>query len=82
MSAEHDRFRDDSGLYVLGSLNADERRAFEAHLATCEECQAEVRSLSAVVTALPYAAPDVELPASLRDRVLRAASATRERPCW
>lgn len=77
MSAEHDRFSDDSGLFVLGALAPDDRRAFEAHLATCEACQAEVRSLSAVVAALPYAAGDAEPPAHLRDRVLRAASAVR-----
>ncbi len=78
MSAEHDRFREDTGLYVLGSLAADERRAFEAHLTTCEDCQVEVRSLTAVVAALPYAAADADPPAHLRDRVLRAATAVRE----
>lgn len=78
MSAEHDRLGDDSGLYVLGALALDDRLAFEVHLATCPECQAEVRSLGAVVAALPYAATDAEPPSHLRDRVLRAATATRE----
>lgn len=48
MNADHARFRDDIGRYVRGSLPADDRRAFETHLATCEACQAEVRSLEAV----------------------------------
>ncbi len=78
MSAEHDRLGDDTGLYLLGSLSPEEQLAFEAHLATCPECQAEVRSLGAVVAALPYAAPDAAPPAHLRDRVLRAATAMRE----
>lgn len=78
MSAEHDHLRDDLGLYMLGALPPDEQRTFEAHLATCDECQAEVRSLTAVVSALPYAAADVEPPRHLRDRVLRAATAARE----
>ncbi len=78
MSAEHDRFGDATGLYVLGSLSADEQRAFEAHLAGCIECQAEVRSLGGVLAALPYAAADAEPPARLRARVLSAATAARE----
>ena len=74
----HDRFKDDTGLYVLGALAPEERLAFEAHLAECDVCRAEVRSLAGVVTALPYAAEDVDPPAHLRERVLRAAMAARE----
>ena len=44
------------GLYVLGALDERERRAFEVHLATCEECAAEVRSLAPVVSALALTA--------------------------
>lgn len=47
---------------LLGALSPDDQRAFEVHLATCAECQAEVRSLGAVVAALPYAAGDAEPP--------------------
>jgi Putative zinc-finger len=36
----------DSGPYVLGALSPAERDAYEAHLATCDECQAEVDVLS------------------------------------
>ena len=32
--------------YVLGSLSGNERREFEAHLATCPECRAAVAELS------------------------------------
>ena len=32
--------------YVLGSLSASERRAFESHLATCPRCSAAVAELS------------------------------------
>jgi hypothetical protein len=32
--------------YVLGSLSASERRAFESHLATCPHCSAAVAELS------------------------------------
>jgi anti-sigma-K factor RskA len=70
---DHAAQRDAAGLYALGALAGAEREAFEAHLATCEECAAEVRSLGAVVQALPYAAPQVDPPAALRARVLAAA---------
>jgi anti-sigma-K factor RskA len=70
---DHAAQRDAAGLYALGALAGADRDAFEAHLATCEECAAEVRSLGAVVHALPYAAPQVDPPAALRARVLAAA---------
>jgi anti-sigma-K factor RskA len=70
---DHAAQRDAAGLYALGALAGAEREAFEAHLATCEECAAEVRSLGTVVHVLPYAAPQVDPPAALRARVLAAA---------
>jgi anti-sigma-K factor RskA len=73
----HDDVRDDVGLYVLGGLDAEARSAFEAHLAACPECQADVRALMPVVAGLPLAVPQVEPPALLRERVL---SLTRGQP--
>jgi anti-sigma-K factor RskA len=72
---DHDRLREAAGLYALGALAGDERDAFEAHLATCAECAAEVRALGSVIAALPYAVPQVDPPAALRSRVLAAAGA-------
>ena len=72
---DHDALREGAGLYALGALAAEERNAFEAHLATCAECAAEVRALGGVVTALPYAVPQVDPPTSLRGRVLAAVGA-------
>lgn len=72
---DHDAWRDEAGLYALGALAGKEREAFEAHLATCAECTAEVRALQGVVTALPYAVPQVDPPAALRARLLTAAGA-------
>ena len=77
---DHDAWRDEAGLYALGALAGNEREAFEAHLATCAECTADVRALEGVVTALPYAVPLVDPPAALRARVLAAAGAHRRRP--
>lgn len=73
--AEHDMLRDASGLYVLGTLDDDERAGFEAHLASCDTCSAEVRLLRSVSDALPFAATQVDPPAALRARILAAAGA-------
>ncbi len=70
----HDELRELSGGYALGVLDEPERGAFEAHVATCAECAAEVRELTAVATALALDAPQIDPPAALRDRVLQAAT--------
>ncbi len=72
--AEHERLQESAGLYVLDALEPAERAAFEAHLRSCEECAAEVRSLRSVAAALPAAAPLVDPPAALRARVMAAAT--------
>jgi anti-sigma-K factor RskA len=69
----HDELKANAAGYVLGSLDADEGRAFESHLAACAECAAEVASLRPVVGALATAVPQVTPRAELRDRVLAAA---------
>jgi anti-sigma factor RsiW len=40
MSETTDRFRDWDAAYVLGALDADDRRAYERHLAECPACSA------------------------------------------
>jgi anti-sigma-K factor RskA len=69
----HDELKANAGGYVLGSLDADERRAFESHLAGCAECAAEVASLRPVGGALATAVPQVTPRAELRDRILGSA---------
>src|SRR5205823_15059089 len=75
---DHGALRDQIELYVLGALTAPERLQFETHLATCDECRAGVRAMSAVAEALLQAIPQLEPPASLRTRVL--TSVTGEKP--
>jgi anti-sigma-K factor RskA len=65
--------------YVLGALDGEERATFEAHLATCAVCQAEVRSFREVAGRLAAAAPAAEPPAGLRARVMREAAGGRRR---
>lgn len=56
--------------YVLGALEPLERRAFEAHAATCALCREEVHSLSRVTAALGSSAPARTPRPEVRGRVL------------
>ena len=75
MSGTHDEMVVLAPAYVLGALEADERRAFEAHLAECDRCATEVRSFSRVTSGLAQSVPQVTPRAALRDRVLHAVGA-------
>jgi anti-sigma-K factor RskA len=72
--AAHEVMREQAAAYVLGASTAEERAAFEAHLATCRECEGEVRALLEVAAVLAQAVPQVEPPAALRARVLSQVS--------
>jgi anti-sigma-K factor RskA len=65
----------DLGGYVLGTLEVDERDAFEDHLRTCPHCRGEVDELSDLADALRAAAHADELPAGLADRTRAAVEA-------
>jgi anti-sigma-K factor RskA len=69
-----ERLHDLAGAYVLGALDAADRATFEQHLAECDACRSEVRSLQPVVDGLAQVAPLVDPPAALRERVLAAAA--------
>jgi hypothetical protein len=43
-----DRYVTWDAAYVLGSLSRDDRREYEAHLATCERCRAAVAEISGI----------------------------------
>lgn len=67
------------GAYVVDALDDAERTAFEAHLASCPDCRADVASLgdtAALLSGLSATPP----PAGLRDRVLADAARTRPLP--
>jgi hypothetical protein len=52
----NDPYRDWDAAYLLGALSAKDRRAYEEHLQTCDECSAELASLGDVpdtLAALP-----------------------------
>ena len=64
--------------YALDALDADERRAYEAHLALCDRCRGDLAVLSDTAGLLAYAAAGPAPPAQLRERILGAAAAKRE----
>jgi len=73
--------------YALDALDADERREYEAHLARCERCRAELASLSEAATSLAYSVETPAPPPQLRERILERARAERPnvvplRPRW
>jgi anti-sigma-K factor RskA len=61
--------------YALDALDADERRAFEAHLRECDDCRSELPSLSETVGALAYATEGPVPSVNLRNRIVTAARA-------
>ncbi|MEX2210550.1 MAG: anti-sigma factor [Gaiellaceae bacterium] len=59
-----------SAAYALDALDADDRRAFEAHLGGCERCRNDLADFSYTAGLLAYGTPSTAPPASLRARVL------------
>jgi anti-sigma-K factor RskA len=74
VNAAHDELKHDAAAYALGVLEPADRAAFEAHLASCTECTAEVRQQRMAADALPHAVPQVSPPASLRATILDRAA--------
>ena len=68
--ADHDRWADAAGAYVLGAMTATERNEFELHLATCPACREDVDELRPAAEALPMASPPVLPPPALKDRIM------------
>jgi predicted anti-sigma-YlaC factor YlaD len=75
----------DLGAYVLDLLEDQDKAAFEAHLATCESCSAELGTLSPVASMLrglePVEAPE-DAGAPPVDLLRRRAAASRRRTRW
>jgi hypothetical protein len=78
--AREDRFAEWDAMYLLGGLDADERREFEAHLDECDRCVRSVAELAGIPGMLAKVSPDDLLhderltpapPEDLADRVVR-----------
>jgi anti-sigma-K factor RskA len=67
------------GAYAMDAISTKDRDRFERHLAGCEECAQEIASLRET-TALLGAAAAEPLPPGLKERVMAAATMTRQQP--
>jgi len=68
-----------TGAYALNAVDGAERDRFEHHLRRCRPCGNEVRGLAETATALAMAVA-MPPPAQLKQRVLAAATVTRQIP--
>ncbi len=68
-----------TGPYVLDALPGDERAAFEAHLADCAACRAEVAELTSAAARLGDAVAEPP-PSRLKANVMSAVANTRQLP--
>ena len=66
------------GAYALGALPDDEAARVQAHLRECERCQEDLAALRLAVDALPSAAPPVDAPPELEERVMSVVRAEAE----
>jgi anti-sigma-K factor RskA len=60
--------------YLLGTLDAAEREAFAAHLATCARCRRELEELRGLPDLLAQAPEPVDVPAGMEARVIAAVA--------
>ena len=68
-----------SGAYAMDALDDLERARFEAHLAACAECRAEVASLQDAAATLSSMA-EVAPPPAMRDKILADIKTVRPLP--
>lgn len=72
----HDQFRELTEAYAMGSLDAGERAALEAHLAAgCSECEKALEEARWLVSQLAYLAPNAEPSDMLKGRLLQTVRA-------
>ena len=75
MAADHERYENDAGAYLLGALPPLEADVFERHLMGCDACRDEVARLRPAVEALPRAVEPFEAPASLKRSLMAVVEA-------
>lgn len=66
-----------SAAYALHALDPEEERAFEQHLARCQDCRGEVTSFQEASALLAYDVQAAPPPPPLRERILAQARADK-----
>ena len=68
----HEQYAEDVVLYALGSLDAGEKQAFEAHLQTCAACRRELQAVQEDLGVLALGTAGPKPPARSRERLITA----------
>lgn len=66
--------------YALGALDPEDEERFETHLADCSRCRAALEGYRAAVGRIADAAPRVEPPPEIREKILRSAGGSPDAP--
>jgi anti-sigma-K factor RskA len=77
---EHSLLRENLPAYALGVLDVEEARALEAHLRTCQACQAELAEYRAMSEHLVAALPPRQPSPALRKRLQSQLPSARPMP--
>jgi anti-sigma-K factor RskA len=75
----HEWFADHAVEYATRTLDAEEAKAFEAHLGQCDACRSEVAEIERDLAWLPLALPPVTPRKGLRERIV-AGTLGKRRP--
>jgi anti-sigma-K factor RskA len=75
---DHTQWTDAVGAYVLGALESEESKNFEAHLAECAICRRDVDELQVAVDALPTSVAPVTPSNALKDRIMAVVNSEAE----
>lgn len=75
--SDHELLHEWSGAYVLGALEADERRSFETHLDECSRCRDEVAAFAPIPGLLAHLESEptpASVPGRIGDEAVRRAN--------
>lgn len=75
MPTDHEELKSLIAPYLLGAVDDDEKRALDAHLRSCEECDRTAKDLAPGTVLLADEVRPVDLPAGLAERIVEAARA-------
>lgn len=73
MTIRHSVFKENLAAYALEALDAGEVPALEAHLRTCDSCQADLKAYRVLSAGLLSALPPHAPPAAVRQRLQKQA---------
>jgi anti-sigma-K factor RskA len=71
MTNEHPFREEDFDLYALGALDGEDKRAFEAHVDTCDACTAQLGEAYGRVAMIGLAAPQVSPSPGVKEQLMR-----------